>query len=219
MDEALTAENISAYGMTIGYTKLVLLGAVLGAVLVLFHREDYSLPYSSIENESKATWSDAKGYFKWGGKSRRSAARKACDKLATKNKQYFEKCKGLRKVERKNCIEKARPACIDEMQASAVYDESEVDDAVKLEQAVALYRDVGFQGPLAVHPSGNDAYSSVKENDAISSIWINPQSGHRVTVFEDINFRGRSKTYTKSTRDLGEWSDRISSYVIKAKKK
>lgn len=193
-------------------TFLVLV-AILSAVVFYHGMESYNdLPYS------KFLWTkENKGYNRWTGKSRADKARKECDKYANKNKtKWFKHCKGTKGDGRRKCIQEARPKCLTALRAHYVVSRGESETGVKYKGAVALFREPDHVGLIRIHPSGNDAFSTAKEDDAVQSIWINPAAKHRITVYEDKNFGGRSKTFTKHAKNLGKWKNKISSYIIKA---
>lgn len=85
---------------------------------------------------------------------------------------------------------------------------------------VSLYKDAKYKGHMTYfHPGDYISLKSGKrkpgnpDNDAISSIKIKGQA--TITVYEHVNYKGDSKTFTKSAKYVGKkWNDRISSFKV-----
>jgi|WetSurMetagenome_2_1015567.scaffolds.fasta_scaffold297384_2 hypothetical protein len=78
---------------------------------------------------------------------------------------------------------------------------------------VCFYADVNFRGDsFCVNPGERTSYVGDGFNDRISSIRIfGPME---VTVFEDRNFGGPSRTYNRDIANLLDWNDRISAFQV-----
>ena len=85
--------------------------------------------------------------------------------------------------------------------------------------AVTLYTDKDYKGKAVTLSEGEYNLSrmglyNLKDND-MSSLKVTP--GFKVTVYEDDNFNGKSKSYTASESFVGEeWNDKMSSLKVEA---
>ncbi len=85
--------------------------------------------------------------------------------------------------------------------------------------AVTLYTDKGYKGKAVTLSEGTYNLSRMglynqKDND-MSSLKVTP--GFKVTIYEDDNFNGKSKSYTASESFVGEeWNDKMSSLKVEA---
>ena len=85
--------------------------------------------------------------------------------------------------------------------------------------AVTLYTDKGYKGKAVTLSEGEYNLSRMglynqKDND-MSSLKVTP--GFKVTIYEDDNFNGKSKSYTASESFVGEeWNDKMSSLKVEA---
>ena len=85
--------------------------------------------------------------------------------------------------------------------------------------AVTLYTDKGYKGKAVTLSEGKYNLSrmglyNLKDND-MSSLKVTP--GFKVTIYEDDNFNGKSKSYTASESFVGEeWNDKMSSLTVEA---
>ena len=85
--------------------------------------------------------------------------------------------------------------------------------------AVTLYTDKGYKGKAVTLSEGQYNLSrmglyNLKDND-MSSLKVTP--GFKVTIYEDDNFNGKSKSYTASESFVGEeWNDKMSSLKVEA---
>lgn len=85
--------------------------------------------------------------------------------------------------------------------------------------AVTLYTDAGYKGKAVTLSEGEYNLSrmglyNLKDND-MSSLKVTP--GFKVTIYEDDNFNGKSKSYTASENFVGEeWNDKMSSLKVEA---
>ncbi len=85
--------------------------------------------------------------------------------------------------------------------------------------AVTLYTDKGYKGKAVTLSEGEYNLSrmglyNLKDND-MSSLKVTP--GFKVTIYEDDNFNGKSKSYTASESFVGEdWNDKMSSLKVEA---
>ena len=85
--------------------------------------------------------------------------------------------------------------------------------------AVTLYTDADYKGKAVTLSEGKYDLSrmglyNLKDND-MSSLKVTP--GFKVTIYEDDNFNGKSKSYTASESSVGEeWNDKMSSLVVEA---
>ena len=85
--------------------------------------------------------------------------------------------------------------------------------------AVTLYTDEGYKGKAVTLSEGEYNLSRMglynqKDND-MSSLKVTP--GFKVTIYEDDNFNGKSKSYTASESFVGEeWNDKMSSLKVEA---
>ena len=85
--------------------------------------------------------------------------------------------------------------------------------------AVTLYTDKGYKGKAVTLSEGEYNLSrmglyNLKDND-MSSLEVTP--GFKVTIYEDDNFNGKSKSYTASESFVGEeWNDKLSSLKVEA---
>lgn len=85
--------------------------------------------------------------------------------------------------------------------------------------AVTLYTDAGYKGKAVTLSEGTYNLSrmglyNLKDND-MSSLKVTP--GFKVTIYEDDNFNGKSKSYTASESFVGEeWNDKMSSLKVEA---
>lgn len=80
-------------------------------------------------------------------------------------------------------------------------------------EGVCFFRDADFRGEYFCVPRGA-SYTELPAgfNDGISSIRV---IGARLTIFEDVNFSGRSERIDSDVADLGRrWNDRISSFRV-----
>ena len=85
--------------------------------------------------------------------------------------------------------------------------------------AVTLYTDAGYKGKAVTLSEGTYNLSrmglyNLTDND-MSSLKVTP--GFKVTIYEDDNFNGKSKSYTASESFVGEeWNDKMSSLKVEA---
>ena len=85
--------------------------------------------------------------------------------------------------------------------------------------AVTLYTDASYKGKAVTLSEGEYNLSrmglyNLKDND-MSSLKVTP--GFKVTIYEDDNFNGKSKSYTASESFVGEeWNDKMSSLKVEA---
>ena len=85
--------------------------------------------------------------------------------------------------------------------------------------AVTLYTDEGYKGKAVTLSEGTYNLSkmglyNLKDND-MSSLKVTP--GFKVTIYEDDNFKGKSKSYIASESFVGEdWNDKMSSLTVEA---
>jgi hypothetical protein len=85
--------------------------------------------------------------------------------------------------------------------------------------AVTLYTDKDYEGKAVTLSEGEYNLSrmglyNLKDND-MSSLKVTP--GFKVTIYEDDNFNGKSKSYTASESSVGEeWNDKMSSLKVEA---
>ena len=85
--------------------------------------------------------------------------------------------------------------------------------------AVTLYTDANYEGKAVTLSEGEYNLSrmglyNLKDND-MSSLKVTP--GFKVTIYEDDNFNGNSKSYTASESNVGaEWNDKMSSLKVEA---
>ena len=85
--------------------------------------------------------------------------------------------------------------------------------------AVTLYTDAGYKGKAVTLSEGEYNLSrmglyNLKDND-MSSLKVTP--GFKVTIYEDDNFNGKSKSYIASESFVGEeWNDKMSSLKVEA---
>ena len=85
--------------------------------------------------------------------------------------------------------------------------------------AVTLYTDKDYKGKAVTLSEGEYNLSrmglyNLKDND-MSSLMVTP--GFKVTIYEDDNFNGKSKSYTASESFVGaEWNDKMSSLKVEA---
>ena len=85
--------------------------------------------------------------------------------------------------------------------------------------AVTLYTDKDYKGKAVTLSEGEYNLSRMglynqKDND-MSSLKVTP--GFKVTIYEDDNFNGKSKSYTASESFVGEeWNDKMSSLKVEA---
>jgi predicted alpha-1,6-mannanase (GH76 family) len=81
---------------------------------------------------------------------------------------------------------------------------------------VHVYQDIDYAGFYAQLPAGNYTLAQLQErgvsDNDITSMTI-PQ-GYTVTVYENDNFTGASKTFTANTAYLGDWNDKVSAVRI-----
>ncbi len=79
---------------------------------------------------------------------------------------------------------------------------------------VTLYEDCNYSGKSKFLEAGTySMYQMKMENDKLSSLHI--PSGMKATIYQDDNFKGRSKTYYNNISCLeGEWNDMASSIVV-----
>lgn len=80
-------------------------------------------------------------------------------------------------------------------------------------EGACFYKDADFRGEYFCVPRGA-SYGELPPgfNDHISSIRV---MGARVTIFEDVNFSGRSDRFDSDVQDLGRrWNDTISSFRV-----
>ncbi len=78
---------------------------------------------------------------------------------------------------------------------------------------VCFYMDADYRGEKLCANSG-DSQRNVGDrfNDKISSIRIFGRA--QVTVYEDENFSGASRTFRQDVSNLGDWNDKITSYKV-----
>ena len=85
--------------------------------------------------------------------------------------------------------------------------------------AVTLYTDINYTGKAVTLSEGEYNLSrmglyNLKDND-MSSLKVTP--GFKLTIYEDDNFNGKSKSYTASESFVGEeWNDKMSSLTVEA---
>ena len=85
--------------------------------------------------------------------------------------------------------------------------------------AVTLYTDASYKGKAVTLSEGEYNLSrmglyNLKDND-MSSLKVTP--GFKVTIYEDDNFNGKTKSYTASESFVGEeWNDKMSSLKVEA---
>ena len=85
--------------------------------------------------------------------------------------------------------------------------------------AVTLYTDEGYKGKAVTLSEGTYSLSrmglyNLTDND-MSSLKVTP--GFKVTIYEDDNFNGKSKSYIASESFVGgEWNDKMSSLKVEA---
>ena len=85
--------------------------------------------------------------------------------------------------------------------------------------AVTLYTDKDYKGKAVTLSEGEYNLSrmglyNLKDND-MSSLKVTP--GFKVTIYEDDNFKGKSKSYTASENFVGDdWNDKMSSLKVEA---
>lgn len=85
--------------------------------------------------------------------------------------------------------------------------------------AVTLYTDADYKDKAVTLSEGKYNLSrmglyNLKDND-MSSLKVTP--GFKVTIYEDDNFNGKSKSYTASESFVGEeWNDKMSSLKVEA---
>ena len=85
--------------------------------------------------------------------------------------------------------------------------------------AVTLYTDEGYKGKAVTLSEGTYNLSrmglyNLTDND-MSSLKVTP--GFKVTIYEDDNFNGKSKSYIASESFVGgEWNDKMSSLKVEA---
>ena len=85
--------------------------------------------------------------------------------------------------------------------------------------AVTLYTDKDYKGKAVTLSEGEYNLSrmglyNLKDND-MSSLKVTP--GFKVTIYEDDNFTGKSKSYIASESFVGEdWNDKMSSLTVEA---
>ena len=85
--------------------------------------------------------------------------------------------------------------------------------------AVTLYTDRDYKGKAVTLSEGTYNLSkmglyNLKDND-MSSLKVTP--GFKVTIYEDDNFKGKSKSYIASESFVGEdWNDKMSSLTVEA---
>ncbi|MGH2553097.1 MAG: hypothetical protein ACRDEB_05235 [Chitinophagaceae bacterium] len=79
---------------------------------------------------------------------------------------------------------------------------------------VTLYEDCNYSGKKHFIEAGNYRLYQMKiDNDKLSCLQI--PSGMKVTIYEDDNFEGKSKTFNENIACLeGEWNDMASSIVV-----
>src|SRR5580765_1441691 len=82
---------------------------------------------------------------------------------------------------------------------------------------VTLYEDCNYSGKKHYLEAGAYRLNEMKiDNDLLSCMVI--PSGMKATIYEDDNFKGRSKTFYSSIACLdGDWNDKASSIVIENK--
>ena len=85
--------------------------------------------------------------------------------------------------------------------------------------AVTLYTDKDYKGKAVTLSEGTYNLSrmglyNLKDND-MSSLKVTP--GFKVTIYEDDNFKGKSKSYIASESFVGaDWNDKMSSLTVEA---
>ena len=93
---------------------------------------------------------------------------------------------------------------------------SVVENRCNKAPAVTLYTDKDYQGKAVTLSEGEYNLSqmglyNLKDND-MSSLKVTP--GFKVTIYEDDNFIGKSKSYIGSESFVGDWNDRMSSLKV-----
>ena len=94
-----------------------------------------------------------------------------------------------------------------------------VENRYDVASAVTLYTDADYKGKAVTLSEGQYNLSrmglyNLKDND-MSSLKVTP--GFKVTIYEDENFNGKSKSYTASESFVGEeWNDKMSSLKVEA---
>jgi len=88
--------------------------------------------------------------------------------------------------------------------------------AVSAQNYVTLYEDCNYSGKLHYLEPGNYRLYQMKiDNDKLSC--MNIPYGMKVTIYQNDNFSGNSKTYTSNVACLtGEWNDMASSIVVES---
>jgi hypothetical protein len=86
--------------------------------------------------------------------------------------------------------------------------------AASAQNYVTLYEDCNYSGKKHYLEAGTYKLDQMKiDNDLLSCMQI--PSGMKVTIYEDDNFRGRSKTFSSNVACLdGDWNDKASSIVV-----
>ncbi|MDI1483445.1 peptidase inhibitor family I36 protein [Polyangium sp. y55x31] len=86
-----------------------------------------------------------------------------------------------------------------------------VSASSRADACVTFYEDVNFGGASMRAGQGSRAWVGDEWKDRISSWLLDPECG--VQVFEGANFAGATQTYWNDMPLLGEWNDKISSFV------
>lgn len=88
--------------------------------------------------------------------------------------------------------------------------------AASAQNYVTLYEDCNYSGKLHYLEPGNYRLYQMKiDNDKLSC--MNIPYGMKVTIYQNDNFSGNSKTYTSNVACLtGEWNDMTSSIVVES---
>jgi hypothetical protein len=80
-------------------------------------------------------------------------------------------------------------------------------------EGVCFYMDSDYRGEMFCAGSGESQQNvGGRYNDKISSIRIFGRA--EVTVYDDENFGGQSKTFSQDAPNLGDWNDRITSFQV-----
>jgi hypothetical protein len=104
--------------------------------------------------------------------------------------------------------------CAGELEDRGDEDVQTVASAVTAEHVV-LYRDSNFSGASQKLEPGTYNLSALKAgigNDALSSLRV--PTGWTVKLYQDVHFRGASRTITADTKSLGDFNDKTSSVLV-----
>lgn len=95
----------------------------------------------------------------------------------------------------------------------------DVGDVAKPQQddsVAILYPDSRFRGQPTPLKVGRYTYKNFAcGNDAVSSVRVKP--GYKVTMYEHVDFKGRTRLITEDTANLGSFNDQCSSAVVEKK--